>query len=199
MCEYIGISCRYRVGAIASLTTVVQCCSYSIGQAAQPILSENFGARKTDRVRQVLKYGILTAVAFGAFWTTVTMLLPNTVIRIFMDATDSVLAIAPAIMRRYCIGYLFVPFTLFATYYFQSILKPRVSLGISLSRGAYHRRNNAVCPAAYFRCGQHMACNADCGNFRCGGYCGADDKGTESRDNRHRLNLRRKVPRNNRT
>lgn len=122
-------------GAIASLTTVVQCCSYSIGQAAQPILSENFGAKKTDRVRQVLKYGILTAVAFGAFWTAVTMLLPNTVIRIFMDATDSVLAIAPAIMRRYCIGYLFVPFTLFATYYFQSILKPRVSLGISLSRG----------------------------------------------------------------
>lgn len=77
-------------GAIASLTTVVQCCSYSIGQAAQPILSANFGAKKMDRVRQVLKYGI---------------------------------------------GYLFAPFTLFATYYFQSILKAQISLGISLSRG----------------------------------------------------------------
>ena len=29
----------------------------------------------------------------------------------------------------------FAPFTLFATYYFQSILKARTSLGISLSRG----------------------------------------------------------------
>lgn len=122
-------------GAIASLTTVVQCCSYSIGQAAQPILSANFGAKKMERVRQVLKYGILTSIVFGAFWTIVVLAFPTGVIRIFMDATDSVLAIAPGIMRKYGIGYLFVPFTLFATYYFQSILKARVSLGISLSRG----------------------------------------------------------------
>lgn len=122
-------------GAIASLTTVVQCCSYSIGQAAQPILSENFGAKRMDRVRQVLKYGIITAAAFGAFWAAVVMLLPEQIIKIFMDATDSVLEIAPAIMRKYGISYLFAPFTLFATYYFQSILKARVSMGISLSRG----------------------------------------------------------------
>lgn len=122
-------------GAIASLTTVVQCCSYSIGQAAQPILSANFGAKKLGRVREVLKHGIFTAAAFGAFWVVVIMLFPNGVIRIFMDATDSVLAIAPSIMRKYAVGYLFAPFTLFATYYFQSILKARVSMGISFSRG----------------------------------------------------------------
>lgn len=122
-------------GAIASLTTVVQCCSYSIGQAAQPILSANFGAGKTDRVRQVLKYGIITSIIFGAFWTIATMALPTMIIQLFMDATDSVLTIAPVILRKYGIGYLFAPFTLFATYYFQSILKARVSLEISLSRG----------------------------------------------------------------
>lgn len=122
-------------GAIASLTTVVQCCSYSIGQAAQPILSANFGAKKMNRVRQVLKYGVLTSVVFGAFWAILTMVFPKGVIKVFMDATQSVLKIAPGIMRRYGIGYLFVPFTLFATYYFQSILKAKVSLGISLSRG----------------------------------------------------------------
>lgn len=122
-------------GAIASLTTVVQCCSYSIGQAAQPILSANFGARKMDRVRRVLKYGIVTSVVFGAFWMLIAMALPTTIIRFFMDATDSVLAIAPAILRKYSISYLLAPFTLFATYYFQSILKARISLGISLSRG----------------------------------------------------------------
>ena len=122
-------------GAIASLTTVVQCCSYSIGQAAQPILSANFGAGKMDRVRKVLKYGIVTSVAFGAFWMVVTLAFPTTIIQLFMDATDGVLSIAPAILRKYGIGYLFAPFTLFATYYFQSILKARISLGISLSRG----------------------------------------------------------------
>lgn len=122
-------------GAIASLTTIVQCCSYSIGQAAQPILSANFGAKQMERVRQVLKYGIVTAIIFGAFWAFVTLVFPTGVIKIFMDATDSVIAIAPGIMRKYGIGYLFAPFTLFATYYFQSILKAKVSMGISLSRG----------------------------------------------------------------
>lgn len=122
-------------GAIASLTTVVQCCSYSIGQAAQPILSANFGAGKMERVCKVLKYGIITSVAFGAFWAVVTLTFPTTIIQLFMDATDSVIAIAPTILRKYCIGYLFAPFTLFATYYFQSILKARTSIGISLSRG----------------------------------------------------------------
>ncbi|MGN1025715.1 MAG: MATE family efflux transporter [Faecousia sp.] len=122
-------------GAIASLTTVVQCCSYSIGQAAQPILSANFGAKQMDRVRQVLKYGVLTSIAFGAFWAVLTMAFPTGVIQVFMDATDSVLAVAPGIMRKYGIGYLFVPYTLFATYYFQSILKARISMAISLSRG----------------------------------------------------------------
>lgn len=122
-------------GAIASLTTVVQCCSYSIGQAAQPILSANFGAGKTERVRQVLKYGVVTSIAFGAFWAILTMTIPTMIIQFFMDATDRVLAIAPGILRKYGIGYLFAPFTLFATYYFQSILQAQVSLGISLSRG----------------------------------------------------------------
>lgn len=122
-------------GAIASLTTVVQCCSYSIGQAAQPILSANFGAKQMDRVRQILKYGILTSFAFGMFWVVLVLGFPNAIIKIFMDATDQVLIITPAIMRKYGISYLFIPFTLFATYYFQSILKSSVSMGISLCRG----------------------------------------------------------------
>lgn len=121
-------------GAVASLTTVVQCCSYSIGQAAQPILSENFGAGRIARVKQVLKYGIITSVVFGAFWVIVTMAFPSAIVRIFMDVTDSVLDIAPSIIRKYCIGYLFAPFTLFSTYYFQSILKAKTALGISLCR-----------------------------------------------------------------
>lgn len=127
--------CLSIFGAIASLNTIVQCCSYSIGQAAQPILSANFGAKEYKRVREVLKYGLITALAFGAFWTLVTTLFPTEIIQIFMDATENVLKLAPQIIRKYGISYLLMPFTLFATYYFQSILKAKASLVISLSRG----------------------------------------------------------------
>lgn len=149
-------------GAIASLTTVVQCCSYSIGQAAQPILSANFGANRMDRVRQVLRYGVLMSVAFGEFWAFMTMAFPTLIVRIFIDATDNVLAIAPGILRKYCIGYLFAPFTLFATYYSQSA---RLAGRLPLPRADRGRRN-AVSAAAAFRRRQSLVCNARCRDFR---------------------------------
>lgn len=133
--RYFGTDALSIYGAIASLCTIVQCCSYSIGQAAQPIISINLGAGKTGRVKEVLKYAVITSVAFGVFWAAVTMLFPSGVIRIFMTPTQGVLAIAPGILRRYCMSFVLTPLNLFATYYFQSLLKPGVSFGVSVCRG----------------------------------------------------------------
>ena len=52
-----------------------------------------------------------------------------------MASTDSVLQIAPGIMRVYCFAYLFLPLNIFATYYFQSVMLPRKALIVSLTRG----------------------------------------------------------------
>ncbi len=45
------------------------------------------------------------------------------------------LAIAPAIIRRYALFFLLLPFNIFSTYYFQAIMKPSVSFIVSVARG----------------------------------------------------------------
>ena len=45
------------------------------------------------------------------------------------------LAIAPAIIRRYALSFLLLPFYIFSTYYFQAIMKPSVSFIVSVARG----------------------------------------------------------------
>ena len=134
--SYLGTDALSIYGIIINISTFVQCCAYSIGQAAQPIISINFGAKQGQRIRQVLWYAVGTALAFGLLWTGAAMAVPNLFVRIFMTPTDSILAIAPAIIRSYGLSFLLLPLNIFSTYYFQSIMKPATSFIVSVARGA---------------------------------------------------------------
>ena len=134
--SYLGTEALSIYGIIINISTFVQCCAYSIGQAAQPIISVNFGARQGQRIRQVLWYAVGTSLAFGLLWTGAAVAAPNLFVRIFMTPTDSILAIAPAIIRSYGLSFLLLPLNIFSTYYFQSIMKPATSFAVSVARGA---------------------------------------------------------------
>ena len=134
--KYLGTNALSVYGIIINISTFVQCCAYSIGQASQPILSVNFGAKRFDRIRETLKYALGTAAAFGLIWTALCVLAPKLFIRIFMQPTQEILAIAPAIIRSYGVSFLLLPLNIFSTYYFQALLKPRTSFIVSVGRGA---------------------------------------------------------------
>ena len=133
--KYYGASALAVYGIIVNISTIVQCCGYSVGQAAQPILSINFGAGQWKRISQVLKYAVLSAGGFGLLWLLVELLFPNGIVRIFMTPTEAVLAIAPQILRSYGLSFLLLPFNVFSTYYFQSVMRPGASFAISVVRG----------------------------------------------------------------
>lgn len=135
--HYLGADALSVYAIIVNISTFVQCCAYSVGQAAQPIFSVNFGARKPERIRECFRYVLLTAVAFGVLWTLLAMLLPNFFVRAFMTPTENVLAIAPHIIRTYGISFLLLPLNVFSTFYFQALLQKGVSLVISLARGCF--------------------------------------------------------------
>ena len=120
---------------IINVSTFVQCCAYSVGQASQPIISTNFGAGKEARIRETLRYALWTVVFFGVFWTAPSVACPNLYIRIFMSPTETILAMAPAIIRAYAISFLLLPFNIFSTYYFQAILQPKAAFIVSVARG----------------------------------------------------------------
>lgn len=134
--QYLGTDALSVYGIIINISTFVQCCAYSIGQASQPIISTNYGAQKGERIAQILKYALGTAVVFGVIWTALAEFAPNLFVRIFMTPTESILKIAPSIIRIYGISFLLLPLNIFSTYYFQALMKPSTSFIVSVSRGA---------------------------------------------------------------
>lgn len=134
--KYLGTDALSVYGIIINISTFVQCCAYSIGQAAQPMISTNYGAGKGDRISQILKYALGTAAVFGLIWTALAEFAPNLFVRIFMTPTEEILAIAPNIIRSYGISFLLLPFNIFSTYYFQALMKPTASFLVSVGRGA---------------------------------------------------------------
>ncbi len=133
--RWLGSDALAVYGPIIQVSTFVQCCAYSVGQAAQPIISVNYGAAKADRIRQTLRLALYTTAFFGLFWTALSMACPNLYIRIFMSPTPAILAMAPAIVRTYALSFLLLPFNIFTTYYFQAIMKPRAAFVVSVARG----------------------------------------------------------------
>lgn len=134
--KYLGSDALAVYGVITQITIFVQCLAYGAGQAAQPIISQNYGAGQYSRIRECLKYGLYTSAAFGLFWTGATLLAPNLFVNFFMTPTPAVLEIAPGILRAYGISYILLPFNLFATYYFQALMKSNISMIVSVARGA---------------------------------------------------------------
>ena len=97
---YLGTNALSVYGVIVNISTFVQCCAYSVGQASQPIISTNFGAGKGERIRQTLRYAIGTTTFFGIIWTVLCFTIPNQFIHLFMSPTEEVLQIAPACSNR---------------------------------------------------------------------------------------------------
>lgn len=65
----------------------------------------------------------------------IVTIFPKQLIKIFMAPMEEVLNIAPNIMRVNNILFLFLPFNVYFTYYFQALLKENVATIISLARG----------------------------------------------------------------
>lgn len=134
--KYLGTEALSVYGIIINISTFVQCCAYSIGQASQPIISTNLGAGKGERISQILKYALGTAAVFGLIWTALAEFASTLFVNIFMTPTENILAIAPNIIRSYGISFILLPLNIFSTYYFQALMKPATSFVVSVSRGA---------------------------------------------------------------
>lgn len=133
--KYLGSDSLAVYGVLVNISTIVQCCAYSVGQASQPLFSVNFAAKQYDRLSTLLKYTLYSSAFFGLLWTIIIFVFPHQIMNIFMDATEQIHLIAPSIMGYYGLSFLLLPLNIFSTYYFQSLMKPQLSLFISVLRG----------------------------------------------------------------
>ena len=133
--SYLNTDALAVYGVIINISTFVQCCAYGVGQASQPILSQNYGAAFYSHIKQLVRYNVWTSAVISIIWLILTMAVPNAFIYLFMSPTQSVLEIAPFIIRCYSLSFLFLPLNIYATYYFQSVMEPMMSFVVSVTRG----------------------------------------------------------------
>ena len=128
----IGVS-AYSI--IANLSLIAAAIFTGVGQAIQPIVSVNYGAKKMDRIYETLRLGIITSLGLGIVFYFIGLLFPEALIGIFVaDATD-LLSITKVGIRIYFLAFLLMGVNIVMTSYMQSQEQAKVSLTISLLRG----------------------------------------------------------------
>ncbi len=133
--KYSGSSALAVYGMLSTIAALYLCIFEGIGQAAQPVVSANFGAKEHKRYLSVGKLGMRTAIIFGVICAAICILFPSQVTRIFMKVTPEVAEIAPYILRVYSISFLPLAINMFVMAYLQSVNKASAATTISLLRG----------------------------------------------------------------
>ena len=120
-------------GVIATIMSLLQALFCGVGQAIQPLVSANFGAMQTERIRKIWKYSLITVLLMGVLFMTAGELMPLQITKLFMDADESVLKIVPGAFRLHFTVYMFLGVTVLAAYYLQSVMKETASIIVGFS------------------------------------------------------------------
>lgn len=133
--KYSGAAALAVYGFLGTVSALFLSVFSGIGQAAQPIVSENYGAGLYKRYTEVGKTGLITAVIFGILSFGICALFPSQMVSVFMKPTPEVEQIAPYIIRVCALSYLPLAINMFVMAYLQSVTKANNATLISLLRG----------------------------------------------------------------
>ncbi len=107
----------------------------AVAQAAQPIISYNFGAHKTERVNRALRVSLLTAVACGLSITLVLCLVTKPVVGMFLAPGEAAYGLATHGLPLFATCAMFFAVNIAAIGYYQSIARPGMSAFYTALRG----------------------------------------------------------------
>ena len=122
-------------GTASTVIIMFYCLFSGIGTALQPMVATAFGANNPERIRKTLRLSFATALVMGVLFFSLCELFPGTILKIYMDVTDEVMAIGPRIVRLYSLAIPVMGISMVCNYYFQSTLHRTASLFVSLLRG----------------------------------------------------------------
>lgn len=133
--KYCGAPSMAVYGVLGTLSALFLSIFSGIGQAAQPIVSENYGAGNTNRYLKAESLGMKTSIIFGILFAVVCFAFPVEVTGLFMKMTPDVEEVTPYILRVYALSFVPLAINTFVTYYLQSVTKAKQATVISVMRG----------------------------------------------------------------
>ncbi len=106
-----------------------------MAQAAQPVISYNYGAKRFRYVVQVNHYAMLTAGLFGVACYAVLALFPGPILSLFVGGDTALLSIGVPAVMLYFLSFPFTGLNTILMYYFQSTEKAVHTIVIAVLRG----------------------------------------------------------------
>lgn len=122
-------------GVISNTAIVVTCLCKGINQAAQPILSTNFGAGEWDRIRSVRTLTIRTTLIVCAVPVLLGLAVPDLFTYIFLNPDDAILALSASAIRIYFTGFLMMGINMVFICCFQALFQNGNAFLLCLLRG----------------------------------------------------------------
>lgn len=132
--KYCGENALSIYSVISNCVILFNSLFTGVGQSVQPIISTNYGAGNTERIKAIKKMAYITVIIMGAVFSLSGILFPVTVCKIFIKMDPTLSAIAVYGVRGYFFAFLPFGINLLTSYYLQAILSSGKSLCISLLR-----------------------------------------------------------------
>lgn len=105
----LGVNAASGVSVAAKVNNFAQMPASAIGMAVSSITGQNVGAKKFDRARKTLSYGIMISLCFGIVMFSIVELIPSHLMRLLVDDED-VISTALPYLRITAFDYLLVAF-----------------------------------------------------------------------------------------
>lgn len=126
------------LAAFAIITNIAYVCRgllNGFAQAAQPILSANYGALLVERVKQALKTALICSASFSLMVYIIFLCFPQQFASLFADGDVHLIHLAAQGIRLYFISLLFTGPITVIMYYFQSIERGHIATLIAICKG----------------------------------------------------------------
>ena len=121
---------------VANIAYVLKGLFAAFGQAAQPIMSYNYGAGKKERTRKALHISMLTALGASLLLYVSFALFPRELAAIFAGGDAAVITLAVTGILLYFTSMPFTAFNTILMYYFQSVEKGRFATILAVLKGS---------------------------------------------------------------
>lgn len=121
------------VGIITSVQTILLMPITGLTQGQQPLISYNFGAKQSKRVKETLKYAILAASCISLFGFSMIQFFPTTIIKAFNQEVE-IIQLGQKALRIWFMCLPVIGAQICCANYFQAIGKVREASVLTLLR-----------------------------------------------------------------
>ena len=120
---------------VANIAYVLKGLFGAFGQAAQPIISHNYGAGDMRRVKQTLRIALISSLLFALALYALCLFFPTQLAAFFANHDRAVIALGAAGIVLYFSSLPFSALNTVIMYYFQSIEQGRCATLLALLKG----------------------------------------------------------------